>query len=81
MSPRAAGLLLFVGCVWGASFLFIRVAVDEVSPIQIVFFRSLAGSAVLSAIVLGGHLPLNLTRRNLGFAALLAAISTLAPFS
>jgi hypothetical protein len=33
---RAPALLLALGCTWGASFLFIKVIVDEVSPIEVV---------------------------------------------
>ena len=40
--PRAPALLLALGCTWGASFLFIKVIVDEVSP-----DRGRGGTAVL----------------------------------
>jgi drug/metabolite transporter (DMT)-like permease len=80
MPLRAALLLLFVGSAWGASFLMIRVAVEEVGPAQLVFFRCVAGAVVLLGVSYVGRRPLGLTRANLGKAALLALLAILAPF-
>lgn len=37
--------------VWGASFLFIRVALDGLSPVQVVFGRLACGALVLTAVM------------------------------
>jgi len=40
-------LLLFVAAIWGASFMFIKVAVDEIEPIPMMAARLLLAAAVL----------------------------------
>jgi drug/metabolite transporter (DMT)-like permease len=40
-------LLAIVAAIWGASYLFIKVAVDEVEPTAMMFFRLVLASAVL----------------------------------
>jgi len=53
-----ATLLLFaLGCTWGASFLFIEVLLDEISPIEVV-----AGRLTLGAIAVGGFMLLRRLR-------------------
>ncbi len=47
-SLARVGLL---GCMWGSSFLFIKLALDGLSPLQIVLGRLLFGTLVLLAIV------------------------------
>jgi len=53
MSRR--GLLLFVAmCViWGIPYLFIRIAVSEISPVMLVFLRTTLGAAILLPIAIG----------------------------
>ena len=57
----AADLARFVAlaAIWGSSFLFIKVALDGVSPAQLVLARLIAGAAVLGAVVVvrRGRLP------------------------
>lgn len=50
-------LLAIVAAIWGASYLFIKVAVDEVEPTAMMFFRLVLASAVLVPVLvwrLGG---------------------------
>ncbi|HET8587640.1 MAG TPA: DMT family transporter [Candidatus Limnocylindria bacterium] len=49
------GLLLFalMSVVWGIPYLFIRIAVSEISPAALVFGRTLIGAAILLPIALG----------------------------
>jgi drug/metabolite transporter (DMT)-like permease len=49
---REQVLLLALAAIWGASFLFIKLGVDEVEPAVVVFGRLLVGVAVLVPIVL-----------------------------
>lgn len=44
-------LLLFLACLWGPSFLLIKVAVVQASPLAIATFRILLGSLILLAII------------------------------
>jgi drug/metabolite transporter (DMT)-like permease len=47
ISPKVWGLLLLLGALWGGSFFFARIAVAEVPPLWLVFFRvSIAASAL-----------------------------------
>jgi len=79
VTPRAWAALLAVGGIWGASFLFIRVALEEVSPGQVVLFRTCGGAVVLLALVRTTRPSFWLTPRLAAALALLAAVSTLAP--
>lgn len=42
-----AALLLLLAAIWGASFMFIKVAVEELAPGEVVFGRVLVGTLVL----------------------------------
>ena len=44
-------MLLTLAAVWGASYLFIKVAVDEIEPAPMMAFRTLVAAAVLLAYV------------------------------
>jgi drug/metabolite transporter (DMT)-like permease len=44
-------LLAIVAAIWGASYLFIKVAVDEVEPTAMMFFRLVLASAVLVPLI------------------------------
>lgn len=46
-----APLLAIVAAIWGASYLFIKVAVDEVEPTAMMFFRLVLASAVLVPVL------------------------------
>jgi drug/metabolite transporter (DMT)-like permease len=80
MTPRATFLLFAVGTVWGASFLFIRVAIDEVQPLQIVFVRTLTGALVMLVFLRTSRMPVAIPRGTLGQAALLSVLAILLPF-
>lgn len=50
-TPTDVGLLLALASMWGFSFLFIKVAVAEVSPLWVVGVRTAVGAAVLLVIL------------------------------
>ena len=52
MSRRAAALFLALGVVWGIPDLLIKVAVDELSPAQIVLARTGIAALILLPIAL-----------------------------
>ena len=51
MSRGSAIRLALLACLWGSSFLYIKVALEGLSPTQIVLVRMTAGALVLLAIV------------------------------
>lgn len=57
MKPIHFAALLLLGAIWGASFLFIGIAVDEFSPPAMMFFRTLLGGSILVIVA-------RLTRQN-----------------
>jgi drug/metabolite transporter (DMT)-like permease len=52
MSRKDIGMLIALALIWGASFMFIRVADREFDPWALVFFRVLLGAAVLVPVAL-----------------------------
>src|SRR2546423_15271024 len=50
MDRRAWSLLLFLGALWGASYLFIKIALDDLSPAMVVFVRTALGALVLAPV-------------------------------
>lgn len=50
-----------LGLIWGSSFLFIRVGVEQLSPFQVVFIRTAIAAVGLNLLLLtrGKRLPLN----------------------
>jgi drug/metabolite transporter (DMT)-like permease len=51
---RGYAALMLLALIWGASFLFIKLAVADMSPATLVFLRSLAGQLTL-AVILGAR--------------------------
>ncbi len=51
MSPREAFDLLFLGAIWGAAFLFTRIAVPEFGPVALVEVRVSVAAVLLLALV------------------------------
>ena len=52
MSRRAASLFIALGVVWGIPYLLIKVAVDELSPAQIVLGRTAIAALILLPLAL-----------------------------
>ena len=56
LSSRAWAELFLLGCIWGGSFLSIRIALDHMGPMTTVLHRTFWGMLVLWAVVLWrGH--------------------------
>lgn len=79
MSRRDLGLLLALSAIWGASFLFIKLGVDELEPAVVVLGRVVVGLLVLLPLVAlrGG---VGALRRHLGPIVVLAALNNVVPF-
>ncbi|WP_213282917.1 DMT family transporter [Cellulomonas hominis] len=70
-----------MGLVWGASFLFMKVALDGTTPLQIVWTRLLLGAVALGAVVLVTRAPLPRSRALWGHFAVLGVVGCAIPFS
>lgn len=79
MNPRDAVQLLLLGALWGASFLFMRVAVPEFSPIPLIAIRVGVAALVLTALVVarGGFVSI---RKNFAALTFVGAINSAIPF-
>lgn len=78
--PRAILVLLTIGGIWGSSFLFIKVLVDELAPIQVVTGRAFFGMLAIAAFVKLRRIPLNVTPMLVVKVGLLAMVANIAPF-
>ena len=79
MSRRDATLLLCLSAIWGASFLFIKLGVDQLAPSVVVLGRLVVGVLVLLPLVAlhGGLSPL---RTHVVHLAVLGAFNNALPF-
>ena len=57
LSPQAWAALLALSCIWGASFLSIRIALDEIGPFTAVAHRTVWAALVLWMFVFLRRLP------------------------
>jgi drug/metabolite transporter (DMT)-like permease len=78
---RDVALLAALGGMWGCSFLFIKVAVDVVTPLWIVALRCVIGAALLLAILRLRGTPLPRGRRTWIDLTLLAALGNAIPWA
>ncbi len=53
MSRRDLGLLLVLSAIWGSSFLFIKLGLDELEPSVVVLGRTVVGAAILVPLLAG----------------------------
>ncbi|MBI2914231.1 MAG: DMT family transporter [Chloroflexi bacterium] len=80
MTPRASATLLILGGVWGASFLFIKVVVEETSPMELVAGRLLFGALAIGLVMVLRRTPLPRRPSLLGKVCLMALMSNVVPF-
>lgn len=80
MKPIQFAVLLALGIIWGASFLFIKVLVDEIDPVLIVAGRVLFGFLAIAPIVVFRRLPLPSAGATYGWIMFLAAFGSTLPF-
>ena len=79
MSRRDLLLLLLLSAIWGSSFMFIRLGVDELEPSVVVLGRTVVGTLILLPLVVGrgGLRPI---RRALVPLVVLGALNNALPF-
>jgi drug/metabolite transporter (DMT)-like permease len=63
MESQDYTMLFLLAALWGASFFFIKVAVGEMSPVFLVFWRTLAAAAGLAIALPLARIPLSALRR------------------
>jgi drug/metabolite transporter (DMT)-like permease len=76
-------MLLALAAIWGSSFMFIKVAVRELSPAEVVFGRVLVGAVTLLIVIpftLGRQRAVSDIRRFAGPLAVLAVVNVCVPF-
>ncbi len=81
MKLREWGAFVLLGLIWGSSFLWIKVAVQEVGPFVLVGFRLLFGLAGLVVVVLARRPRLPVERRVWFLLGILGLTNTFLPFS
>lgn len=82
MSRRSIVMLLALAAIWGASFMFIKVAVREVDPLALVWLRVLLGALVLVpiALLVSGRRGVTQARGASGRLLALGLINSALPF-
>jgi len=81
MRPSDAARLVLLGAIWGSSFLFIKVALEDLTPTQIVAGRVCIGALLLVVLLhaRGGRIPRE--RNLLGTLTIMALIGNILPFA
>lgn len=79
-TSRALPVMLALGCTWGASFLFIKLVVDETGPLEVVLGRLLFGTIAVAGYVLVTRHPMKLSLTVLAQVSVLALFANLIPF-
>ncbi|MGN6768960.1 MAG: DMT family transporter [Rhizobiaceae bacterium] len=81
MSPNDWGQLLLLGALWGGSFFFARIAVSEIEPLTLVFYRvAIAAAALHIWLVIRGTSFRPALSNALSFL-ILAMLNNIIPFS
>ena len=74
-------LLFFLSIIWGGSFFFGKVALDELQPFTVVMARVIIAAIVLNIVVHAGGHQMPKPRKIWGAFALMGLINNLIPFS
>ena len=77
---RALVTLLVLGGVWGSSFLFIKVVVEETSPLELVAGRLFFGALAIALVMALRRTPLPRRPSLLAKVCLMALMSNVVPF-
>lgn len=74
-------LLFWLLClIWGSSFLFIRISVEQIPPLQVVFIRTLIAAIGLNIVLWWQKKPFPGRGRNLWDITVLGVVNTVFPF-
>lgn len=85
MQTRATPLdwlvFLALGFMWGSSYLFIKIAVDDFGTFTLITLRLLIGAAFLWVVLAAARTPLPRQRRTYGHLIVMATINIALPFT
>lgn len=81
MSRQAWALLLLLSAIWGASFLFIEIALQAMGPLTLMFFRVLIASFALGIYIFVMRLPVPMRLDFWGEALVMGVLNNAIPFS
>jgi drug/metabolite transporter (DMT)-like permease len=73
-------VFIALGLMWGSSYLFIKLAVDDFGTFTLVSLRLLVGAALLWIVVRLAHQPLPRERRMYGHLVVMAIVNITIPF-
>jgi drug/metabolite transporter (DMT)-like permease len=80
-SARALVVLLALGCIWGSSFLFIEVLVDETGPIEVATGRLGIGALAIFGFIGLRRIRMEWSGSLLARVAVLALVANILPFA
>lgn len=80
MRPIHLAVLLAIAFIWGASFMFIKVMVDEISPLAIAWLRLGGGGFVIVGVMVAMRVRIPRGRRYWLDVIIVAALGTAIPF-
>ncbi len=81
ISPRAWAELTILSLIWGASFLSIRIALNEIGPLTAVAHRTVWAMLILWTYVIAARLPLPKTPHIWGAFLVMGLLNNVIPFS
>ncbi|MFG5382389.1 DMT family transporter [Yoonia sp. R2-816] len=81
ISPRAWAELLLLGLIWGASFLSIRIALNEIGPLTAVAHRTGWAMLILWAYIALRRLPVPQSAKIWGAFLIMGLLNNVIPFS
>lgn len=80
MNWKNLGLLILLASLWGPSFLFIKVAVQDIPPLTLALGRVIIGAALLLAVLRWRRQPLSRSRSTWRALAVVALLHNALPF-
>jgi drug/metabolite transporter (DMT)-like permease len=81
MTPMLWAMLILLSGIWGGSFLFGRIAVQEISPLTTVFLRVSLAALAIWIFVLLTRRSVNLTLWLVGSVAIMSILNNVIPFT
>ncbi|HEY5640833.1 MAG TPA: DMT family transporter [Dehalococcoidia bacterium] len=81
LNRKAPLALIALGALFGAAFLFMKVLVDEIAPVEIAAGRLALGALVVFAIVFARRRPVRLNPASVSRISLLALLDSVIPFT
>lgn len=80
MRPIHFAVLLAVASIWGASFMLIKLMVDDVTPLAIAWIRLGGGGVIITAVLVALRVRVPRSPRYWGHAVVVAAMGTAIPY-